>query len=99
MKLINRYRCDPAGRQNAEAILNRNSDPDYLMNSKNEHIQPCDIKERYENNKGNWEIAKMAKRTKSEKESLRQKIKNHLQSNSISVKSKTDMHLDIPSQS
>ena len=47
MKMIKSYRTDPTGRQNAEAILIRNTPENILMNSKKEHIQPCDIKEMY----------------------------------------------------
>ena len=54
------------------------------MNSKNEHIQPCDVKEKYETSKGNWENTKLAKRTKTEREKLRYKIKSHLDSNAAS---------------
>ena len=70
MKMLKKYRCDPTGRQNAEAILIRNSNQDYLMNSKQEHRQPIDIKEKYENSKGVWEEKKLEKRTKFEKEKL-----------------------------
>ena len=75
MKMLNRYRADPTGRQNAEAILIRNSAKDILMNSKSEHIQPCDIKERYEKPSGTFEQSKLEKRTKIEKEKLRGKNK------------------------
>ena len=84
MKLVNRYRCDPTGRTNAEAILIRNSNPEFLMNSKNEHNQPCDVKEKYETNKGNWENKKIAKRTKTEKDKLRTKISSNLNYNADS---------------
>ena len=78
MKMLNRYRADPTGRQNAEAILIRNSSKDILMNGKSEHIQPCDIKERYEKPSGTFEQSKLEKRTKIEKEKLREKIRSVL---------------------
>ena len=81
MKMLKKYRCDPTGRQNAEAILIRNSNQDFLMNSKQEHRQPIDIKEKYENSKGVWEGKKLEKRTIIEKEKLRFKIKKHLLKN------------------
>ena len=68
-----RFRTDPTGRQNAEAILIRNSSNDILMNGKSEHIQPCDIKARYEKPSGAFEQSKLEKRTKVEKEKLRKK--------------------------
>ena len=79
MKMENKYRCDPTGRQNAEAILIRNAPADLLINSKAEHIQPCDVKERYEKSSGLYEEAKLEKRTKVEKLKLRSKIKTNLE--------------------
>ena len=81
MKMLNKYRCDPTGRQNAEAIHIRNAPADLLINSKAEHIQPCDIKERYEKIAGAFEQAKLEKRTKIEKLKLRTKIKATLNKN------------------
>lgn len=62
MKMLDRFRADPTGRQNAEAILIRNSSNDILMNGKSEHIQPCDIKERYEKPSGVFEQSKLEKK-------------------------------------
>ena len=87
MKMLDRFRADPTGRQNAEAILIRNSSNDILMNGKSEHIQPCDIKERYEKPSGVFEQSKLEKRTKVEKEKLREKIRSALNSKRKSNKS------------
>ena len=76
--MLQKYRCDPTDRQNAEAILIRNAPSHLLMNSKQEHIQPCDVKEKYETSRGNWEDKKQEKLTKIAKEKLRSKIKEHL---------------------
>ena len=81
MKMIKSYRADSTGRQNAEAILIRNTPENILLNSKKEHIQPCDIKEKYEKVNGTWEEKKLEKRTKVEKEILRSKIKESLKKN------------------
>ena len=78
VKMLNNYRCDPTGRQNAEAIHIRNAPAELLINSKAEHIQPCDIKERYEKIAGAFEQAKLEKRTKTEKIKLRTKIQASL---------------------
>ena len=55
------------------------------------------MKEKYETNKGNWENKKIAKRTKAEKDKLRNKIQSHLNSNADSIEINVTNPLNINS--
>ena len=75
MKVLKTFRGDPAGRQCAEAVYIRKTPDDLSMNSKNEYIQPCDIKERYEDQNGSWKNKLNEKLTKKKKDELHEKIR------------------------